>query len=59
MHMNDVFLHAVVYGEREALREATVMAKDDLMDSTVHEKRVDIWNKQSRKHDPRPASRPS
>jgi hypothetical protein len=42
MHMNDVFLHAVVNGEREALGEATVMAIYDLMDSAVQEKRINI-----------------
>lgn len=42
IHVNDVFLHAVVHGEREALGETTVMAIYDLMDSVVQEKRINI-----------------
>lgn len=38
MHMNDVFRHAVVNGEREALGEAPVMAIYGLMDPAVQEK---------------------
>jgi len=42
MHMNDVFLHVVVNGEGEALGETTAITIYDLMDSAVHEKRINI-----------------
>jgi len=50
MHMNDVFLHAVVCGERKALGEATVMTIYNLMDSPPYMRRESISeNEQSRK----------
>jgi hypothetical protein len=49
MHMNDVFLHAVVNGEREALGEATAITIYDLMVPPYRRSDSTSENKQSRK----------
>lgn len=42
MHSDELFIKAVVDGEREALGEASVIGEHDLMNSCVDEKRIDV-----------------
>jgi hypothetical protein len=42
MHTNHILLHTVVDGKREALRETPAITVDELMNSGVQEKGINV-----------------